>query len=120
MSKGKAKAHVTTAPVVAAPAAAPTEVRAELTIYHAAALAFDLRRQLEAGSNLELDLAGVTELDSAGLQVLLVAEREARARGLSLRLHRPSRVVMDVLETLHLTQRLTLVEDLQEKFEERP
>jgi hypothetical protein len=39
------------------------------------------------------------------LQVLLVAEREARGRGLQLRLHRPSRVVCDVLQTLNLTTR---------------
>jgi anti-sigma B factor antagonist len=83
-----------------------TEVNAELTVYHAAALAFELRRLMEAGTDLDLDLEGVTEFDSAGLQVLLVAQREARARGLALRLHRPSPVVLEVLQTLNLTERL--------------
>jgi ABC-type transporter Mla MlaB component len=36
---------------------------------------------LESGESLELDARGVSEVDVAGLQVLLAAKREAEARG---------------------------------------
>ena len=36
---------------------------------------------LESGEDLELDARGVSEVDVAGLQVLLAAKREAEARG---------------------------------------
>jgi len=36
---------------------------------------------LESGENLELDACGVSEVDVAGLQVLLAAKREAETRG---------------------------------------
>ena len=41
---------------------------------------------LESGENLELDARGVSEVDVAGLQVLLAAKREAEARGNTLSL----------------------------------
>jgi anti-sigma B factor antagonist len=79
-------------------------VAGELTVYHAAALATDLLTRLAeaSGANLAIDLDGVTELDSAGLQVLMVARREARANGGLLRFHRASRPVLDVLDTFQL------------------
>ncbi len=45
-----------------------------------------------------LDLGNVTEMDAAGLQLLLFARREARARGKSLHLTRVSPVVQEVLQ----------------------
>jgi anti-sigma B factor antagonist len=45
-----------------------------------------------------LDLGNVTEMDAAGLQLLLFARREARARGKSLHLTRVSPIVQDVLQ----------------------
>ena len=36
---------------------------------------------LESGEDLELDARGVSEVDVAGLQVLLASKREAEARG---------------------------------------
>jgi anti-anti-sigma factor len=58
----------------------------ELTIYHAA----DLKQALlpfaaDAGA-LALDLSGVTDIDSAGIQVLLAARRTLAARGATVRL----------------------------------
>jgi anti-sigma B factor antagonist len=87
-------------------AAGVLQVAGELTVYHAAALATDLLARIAetAGPDVDLalDLDGVTELDSAGLQVLMVARRELRARGGQLRLQRPSRPVRDILETFAL------------------
>lgn len=60
-----------------------------LTIYDAGALKLPLQAGLEqAGADgLELDLAGVTEVDLAGLQLLVLARRESQ------RLRRPLRIV---------------------------
>ena len=77
-------------------------VAGELTVYHAAELAAELWRRMQASPALCLDLDGVSEIDSAGVQVLLVARREARDRGSDFRLLRPSRPVLDVFELLHL------------------
>jgi ABC-type transporter Mla MlaB component len=41
---------------------------------------------LESGESLELDARGVSEVDVAGLQVLLAAKREAETRGHTLSL----------------------------------
>jgi len=57
-------------------------------------------------ADLELDLADVTELDTAGVQLLLMAKREARAQGRRLSLSRPSHCVVEVLRIAHLTTEL--------------
>jgi anti-sigma B factor antagonist len=79
------------------------QVSGELTIYHAAELAAQLLPLVAQRSTpIELDLEGVTELDSAGVQVLLVALRAAHDHGGALHVVRPSRAVKDVLETFTL------------------
>jgi anti-sigma B factor antagonist len=85
-------------------------IAGELTVYHAAEAARDLLARIagaepEAGP-LALDLDGVTEFDSAGIQVLLVARQALVARGSGLQLLRPSRPVLDVIETFALTDLL--------------
>ena len=85
----------------------PILLTGELTIYHAAQLAKDLLAKVADGSPLTLDLDGVTEIDSAGVQVLLVTRREVLARGGTFRFLRPSRAVQDVIETLALSDRLS-------------
>lgn len=75
----------------------------ELTIFRAAELKTEWLQALEgAGSALELDLAGVTELDTAGLQLLMVLKREAAAQGRTLRLHGHSPAVLEVFELLNV------------------
>ncbi|HET9656199.1 MAG TPA: STAS domain-containing protein [Kineosporiaceae bacterium] len=54
-------------------------------------------------SDLELEAGSVTELDTAGVQLLLMARREAAAQGRRLHLVSPSRPVLDVLAIAHLT-----------------
>jgi anti-sigma B factor antagonist len=90
--------------------AGAVHIAGELTVYHAAEAARDLLARI-AGANAEagplaLDLDGVTEFDSAGIQVLLVARQALVARGGSLQLLRPSRPVLDVIETFALTDLL--------------
>lgn len=73
---------------------------AALTIYGAAALRTDLLHALDRTEALRCDLSEVTEIDCAGVQLLLVAAREAEARGLRFSLINPSAPVEEVLATL--------------------
>jgi anti-sigma B factor antagonist len=84
---------------------------AELTIVNAAALQADwLAALAEAeGANgadgaeaLALDMSAVTEIDSAGVQLLLALRASLAARGQALRLHAPGGMVLEALRTLGL------------------
>ncbi|HLO96096.1 MAG TPA: STAS domain-containing protein [Burkholderiaceae bacterium] len=78
-------------------------LQGELTIFRAAELKGEWLQALEdAQGRLELDLAGVTELDTAGLQLLMMLKREAAARGGVLRLQGHSPAVLEVFELLNV------------------
>lgn len=47
----------------------------ELTIYTAAEIKAALAEAMETSSAIEVDLSGVTEIDTAGLQLMLIAKR---------------------------------------------
>lgn len=73
----------------------------ELTIYRAAELKPQLLGAVAvADGKLSVDLAGVTDFDTAGLQLLMVAHEAARACGRALRLAGHSPVVLEVFELL--------------------
>lgn len=55
----------------------------ELVIENAADLQMRLREALAAGEPVELDLAGVTQVDVTGLQLLTAAEQAVQALGLA-------------------------------------
>lgn len=74
----------------------------EMTIYHAAALKGVLLAEVEACKELEVDLSNVVEIDSAGLQLLIMAKREAQIRGHQLRLVNHSPAVVEVLDLCNL------------------
>jgi anti-sigma B factor antagonist len=81
------------------------DIDGELTIYRAAELRETLQATLAAlapGADLTLGLAGVTEMDSAGVQLLIAARKSAAAAGRALRLRDPSPAVTDVFATLRL------------------
>jgi len=71
----------------------------ELTIYRAAEI-----KQLLLGAQpaTEVDLSGVTDLDSVGVQLLMLAKREALAQQREMRLVAHSQAVIDVFELLNL------------------
>ena len=84
-------------------AAACLAVEGEMTIYRAAELhpvLLETVRKLDAPA---LDLSSVTEFDCAGMQLLLVARREARRLGKDLALHGASPAVRDAFALLGLT-----------------
>lgn len=75
----------------------------EMTIYEANTLQTTLMDVLDQCQNLEVDLSGVTEIDTVGVQLLLLAKREAQARGRQFRLSQHSRAVVGVFEILNLS-----------------
>jgi anti-anti-sigma factor len=80
-------------------------IAGELTIYRAAELCESLKTALAGladGGDLEIDLSAVTEMDSAGAQLLMAAHESARASRHGLRLVNPSAAVDEVFETLQL------------------
>jgi anti-anti-sigma factor len=74
----------------------------EMTIYTAADLQPQLLDALVTGAELEVDLSQVSELDTAGVQQLLLAAREATRLGKALRLLAPNAVTREVLELYRL------------------
>jgi anti-anti-sigma factor len=83
----------------AACAAPQLHLTGELTIFRATEL-----KQLILSSPppVEIDLAGVTEIDTAGLQLLLLAKQTARADHRELRLVAHSAAVTELFELLHV------------------
>ena len=77
----------------------------ELTIYRAAQLKPLLLAALPGTGPIELDLAEVTEVDTAGVQLLLLLRREALAAGRTLHLLNPSLAVAEAFELLDLGAR---------------
>ncbi|GAB6196974.1 STAS domain-containing protein [Lysobacter xanthus] len=77
--------------------AAPFAIEGELTIGSARERKAELLNALEAGSRV-VDLRGVTHIDGAGLQLLLLLRREADLRGLRFDGVLPSRAVQLALD----------------------
>lgn len=77
-------------------------VNGEMTIYAALALKDKLLLPLAQCKAVEINLAGVSEIDSAGLQLLIVAKNEAQARGKTLSITGHSQAVLDMLDQCDL------------------
>ncbi|WP_447791650.1 MULTISPECIES: STAS domain-containing protein [Pseudomonas] len=73
-------------------------IEGELSIYTAAEWKRRLDDLIGQGGNLELDLGAVQELDTAGLQLLIMAKKEATARSQHLRLSNHSPAVLEVFK----------------------
>jgi anti-sigma B factor antagonist len=82
-------------------------VQGEMTIYRAAELAQQVFTAVrERPDDTRLDLSQVTELDSAGMQILLMARRLAAAGGKRLQILNPSACVREVLTLCNLDEAL--------------
>lgn len=74
-------------------------VQGELTIYRAGEVAQTLFAAVRTrAGDVTLDLSAVTEFDTAGLQIVLMARRMAEASGHRLEVVQPSACVADVLK----------------------
>jgi anti-anti-sigma factor len=75
----------------------------EVTIYRAAELKDAVLAPLATAANrIEIDLSQVSAIDTVGVQLLMLARREALAAGRELRLSGHSAVVTDTFELLDL------------------
>lgn len=72
-------------------------VDGEMTIYMAAEIKASLMPALVKYQEIEIDLAGVSEMDTSGLQLLLLAKIEALAHGKILRIIEHSPAVLELL-----------------------
>lgn len=84
-------------------------IEGELSIYRAAELTQALNAWVQQAAQthgcIALDLHEVSEIDCAGLQLLLSVQRSAQALGVPFQLHAASTAVLDVLQ-------LTALQDL--------
>jgi anti-anti-sigma factor len=83
----------------------PMALGPELTIAYAAAAREQLLLALAASGSgdLHLDLGGVSDFDSSGVQLLLSAQASMHERGTRLHLATPSAAVRDALAIFGLT-----------------
>jgi anti-sigma B factor antagonist len=94
------------ADIMAAPAWA---IGPELTIAQAADTRNQLLQALPAlAQDARLNLAGVSEFDSSGVQLLLSLRASLAQQGQTLQLLQPSAVVRDALATFGLTEQFPL------------
>ena len=77
-------------------------LEAPLTIYHAFEQKRLLLDALAECEELELDLAQVGEIDSAGLQLLILLKKEARRCGKPVRFVGHSQAVSEVIDFCNL------------------
>jgi anti-anti-sigma factor len=78
------------------------QIEGELNIYRAEELKRTLIEPLQAGVRLVVNLAKVTELDTCGLQLLMLAKRTAKTAHAELQLVGHSPAVLEVFELLNM------------------
>lgn len=89
-------------------AAGPLELGDRLDVSEAAAVAGKLKELLEtAGDEIEIGLAGVQVVDTAGLQLMIAFAREAQTRGKVVRFSEPSSAFSDAARLLGLVEEFT-------------
>lgn len=86
-------------------------LQGEWTIHHAAQLRVSLLESVEQGV-CTYDLQAIQDMDSAGLQLLLAAQRSLHRQGRELCLVNPSASVRDVLRVFGLDVNLSAVDDV--------
>ncbi len=73
-------------------------VTGEMTVYTASQIKQPMLEAIASGpANVQLDLSGVSEFDTAGVQLLLLGYREARVSGRTIELGAESKIVHEVL-----------------------
>jgi len=81
-------------------------IEGELSIFTAATERLHLLDAFESGNEEEVDLSQVSEIDSAGIQLMVAAKREAATRSTSLRFTGHSPAVFDIIELCDLAGHL--------------
>lgn len=87
--------------------AMPLKLTGELNIYAAAEMQQTVQKALLEAGDVAIDLAEVTELDSAGVQQLLLLHRECQHAGRGVSLVASSPAADEVLNLLGLQKLFT-------------
>ena len=82
------------------------DIVGDLNIFNVAELRQRLLDALAAAGEVEVDLSQVVDIDSAGLQLMLSAKREAKLRYKTLRLVGHSPAVFELIELYDLSTAL--------------
>lgn len=77
-------------------------ISGELNIYRAQELKSTLLSPLEFNADTEIDLSGVTEMDGAGLQLLVLTKLEASRRQVAIHYVAHSPAVVEVIELCNM------------------
>lgn len=75
----------------------------EMTIYNAVDMKKGIEQCLKGSGEIRVDLSGVSEIDTSGAQILLLAKREARRLDRGLRIESHSRATRSLYELYNLT-----------------
>lgn len=108
MTRRKAGAADDSRSATAPIASREVRIGGDLTIYTVAEWKETLLSELEHSPALAIDLSDVSELDTAGLQLLLFTGREAQRIGKTLTLLSPSNAVMQVMQLCNVDSQLTI------------
>lgn len=73
-------------------------ISGEMNIYHAHELKKWVTETLASPEPIQIDLSGATELDSSGLQLLILAKREAERSGKDLSIVNASAAAFAVID----------------------
>jgi anti-sigma B factor antagonist len=79
-------------------------IEGEMTIYVAQELKSELLSPIAENDVIEVDLSQVSEIDAAGLQLMLVTKIESVARGIKLSFVNCSASVQEMLQLSNLEQ----------------
>lgn len=75
----------------------------DMTIYNALGLKQTLDKALSEHNCIDLDLSQVAQIDTAGLQLLMFAKREANRLNKEIRIVGHSKAVQDTIDFCNLT-----------------
>ncbi len=77
-------------------------IEGEFTIYNALQIRDGLLEHLASSDGIEVDLGGVTEMDTAGFQLLLAAKREGARLGKAVRYVSHSQAALEVIDLYNM------------------
>ncbi|MBI5903267.1 MAG: STAS domain-containing protein [Deltaproteobacteria bacterium] len=82
--------------------ACTVRIEGEMTIYNAIEIKKGLDQCLGSAGEIRIDLSRVTEIDTSGVQILLLAKREARRLKRGLKIVSHSQATRSVYELYNL------------------
>lgn len=79
-------------------------IEGDMTIYEAVETCETLKKILGENKSVDIDLQGVTEIDTAGVQILLSLKKQANVTDKVMTISMHSEPVVEVFELLNIVQ----------------